>query len=821
MAFLSFGTVPVAAAAGTCTDSWAAGVNGVWATPGNWSTGTVPTSTDDVCLGDVAGGSYTVTLDGAASVHSVTIGGTLNGTQALMLQGDAAGNALLSLGTGASTVNPNGAMTLFATSGASSATVAGSGTLVNQGSFSTVQGGGGTRYLRVPLTNSGTVTVSASDTRQDAATLTTNNGTFTVDPGNTLALTGGGSFANASGSLTVNGSFAEAGGTFTQLGGTIAGANPPVLTDVAMTDSAGSGRFVLRHQNSLSGTIPPGQTITVLGDAAGNGTLNLLGGTLTNAGMLRFDAAGGNASTTILNGTLDNGATVQMVQGGGVRSIEAAVVNEAGATVEIAASDTRQDSATLTTNRGTLKLDAGAHLVLAPSAGLTETPTASISLAIDAVTGASTITGGTIINDGNLHLETSGPPAVGTTYPAISGAARSGMFRSVQSLGAGYGVSYTPNAVVLVVGPAPALAVSPASPQMFGTALGLTATITPTDATGTVQFVADGATSLGGRIPVSGGTASATTSNLAVGAHTLTAVFTPGDETQYAASTSDQMSYTIQQDQGAQTQTGLAVDSGTAAGNGAVTFTATVSPSGVRGTVTLQDLPTGTTIGTTAADRGTFVLETSALGQGQHNITAIFNPADPTIYNSSMSPPVMFNLGPPARSGAQAAGAAAPAGSLTITTPYTPASPLCLGMLTLNSAATMFSATTTFQSIVITDNRSGSLPITATAQSSDLTSGANVINSQNVGLTSLVVVPLPGNGIQAAQVTTFDNPAADPAVAPDATGSTGLGGGVAHTIATVNSGPGSFSMNGTLTLTAPSSTPGATDYTGTITFTVG
>jgi hypothetical protein len=145
---------------------------------------------------------------------------------------------------------------------------------------------------------------------------------------------------------------------------------------------------------------------------------------------------------------------------------------------------------------------------------------------------------------------------------------------------------------------------------------------------------------------------------------------------------------------------------------------------------------------------------------------------------------------------------------------------LNLGVLTLNPAATQFSATATFQNIAISDTRSGSQPITAKAQSSNMTSGANIINSQNLGLTNLVPTFTPGNGIQAGQVITFNNPAANPAVAPGASGSLGLGGPTAHTIATVSSGPGSFSMNGTLTLNAPSSTPAGT-YTGTITFTVG
>ena len=57
------------------------------------------------------------------------------------------------------------------------------------------------------------------------------------------------------------------------------------------------------------------------------------------------------------------------------------------------------------------------------------------------------------------------------------------------------------------------------------------------------------------------------------------------------------------------------------------------------------------------------------------------------------------------------------------------------------------------------------------------------------------------------------------AVAPPCTGNSGLGG-TAHTIATATAGLGTDTLNGQLTLIAPTSTePGL--FTGTITFTVG
>ncbi|MCF3133795.1 Ig-like domain repeat protein [Streptomyces olivochromogenes] len=88
------------------------------------------------------------------------------------------------------------------------------------------------------------------------------------------------------------------------------------------------------------------------------------------------------------------------------------------------------------------------------------------------------------------------------------------------------------------------LTAAPASPVVEGTSVKLTATVAPNTAAGTVQFK-DGAQALGSPVPVSSGTASLTTSALAVGSHSLTAEFTPSDASAYAPSTSAALPYTV------------------------------------------------------------------------------------------------------------------------------------------------------------------------------------------------------------------------------------------------------------------------------------
>jgi hypothetical protein len=81
------------------------------------------------------------------------------------------------------------------------------------------------------------------------------------------------------------------------------------------------------------------------------------------------------------------------------------------------------------------------------------------------------------------------------------------------------------------------LTTSPPSPIRQGDRATLTATVTPATAAGTVQFK-DGTTNLGNPVTLNNGTASGTTSTLAVGSHRLTAVFTPADPANFGPSTS-------------------------------------------------------------------------------------------------------------------------------------------------------------------------------------------------------------------------------------------------------------------------------------------
>ena len=446
-----------------------------------------------------------------------------------------------------------------------------------------------------------------------------------------------------------------------------------------------------------------------------------------------------------------------------------------------------------------------------------------------------------------LRLETSGPGQSANTaaYDSADIVISGSTWTEV------YSADASPTATTTTLGtPSPA---SPVTVGSFGgtQSVNLSATVTPTSAVGTVQFL-DGATPVGSPVAVASGAASST-ATLAVGTHSLSATFIPEnagttnpvtDPTpDFTTSTSSATSYEVDNPAAGSTSTLLSVNTGAGAALSPVTFTATVAPAAAAGTISLVDVftPTSgpastTTLTTTAAGAGTFTYTTSALGTGSHSVTATFNPTAPAQYATSSSAAQAFALTAPLY--APAVGnitASIPAGTLLITTPYTPTAPLNLGPLTLNSTGTEFTGTVAFgvagsgsststDGIAVTDNRAGDLPWTASGLASSLTgSPSGSINGENVGLTNVSPDFITGNALDAASLTSgnltlFENPAAN-GVSPADTGSAGLGGTAAHQIAHANQGEGTVGFDGLITLIAPTSTP-AGAYAGTVTFTI-
>ena len=168
--------------------------------------------------------------------------------------------------------------------------------------------------------------------------------------------------------------------------------------------------------------------------------------------------------------------------------------------------------------------------------------------------------------------------------------------------------------------------VSSANPSTYGQSVTFTATVSPAAPTGTVQFL-DGTTSLG-TVTVTGGSASLAISTLAVGAHSITAVYS-GDAN-HTTGTSAALAQTVNK---AASSVALATSLNPTAAGQSVTFVATVSPSSATGTV--QFLDGTTSLGTVTIASGKASLAISTLGSSVHSITAAYSGA--TNYATSTS----------------------------------------------------------------------------------------------------------------------------------------------------------------------------------------
>jgi Bacterial Ig-like domain (group 3) len=167
------------------------------------------------------------------------------------------------------------------------------------------------------------------------------------------------------------------------------------------------------------------------------------------------------------------------------------------------------------------------------------------------------------------------------------------------------------------------VAASPSS-SVYGQSVTFTATIgvvapgagTPT---GSVTFM-DGSTTLGTGTLNGTGTASFTTSDLAIGSHAVTAVY--GGDGNFTTSSSNAASQVVNQ---ASTTTTLAASPSSTTYGQSVTFTATigvVSPGAGTPTGSVEFFDGTTPIGTIPLSGSTAAVSTAALTAGTHSITA-------------------------------------------------------------------------------------------------------------------------------------------------------------------------------------------------------
>ncbi len=259
--------------------------------------------------------------------------------------------------------------------------------------------------------------------------------------------------------------------------------------------------------------------------------------------------------------------------------------------------------------------------------------------------GAGTPTGTVTFKDGTTTLGT------GTLAGGVATFAIASLSVGVHSITAVYGgdtdfTTSTSSVLSQMVNQAATttkLTKNPTTAIKFGQSVTFTATPTPSSPgagtpTGTVTFK-DGSTTLGTGA-LAGGIATFTTSALAVGGHSVTAVY-DGD-TDFTTSTSSAVSQTVSK---SSTTTGLAQSTASTEFGQSVTFTATpvaVAPGAgmPTGTVTFKDGTT--TLGTSTLSGGVATFATSSLTAGSRSITAAY--AGDADFTTSTSPPLMHTV---------------------------------------------------------------------------------------------------------------------------------------------------------------------------------
>ncbi len=238
---------------------------------------------------------------------------------------------------------------------------------------------------------------------------------------------------------------------------------------------------------------------------------------------------------------------------------------------------------------------------------------------------------------GGFAADPNSPYTVGLNPSGIA----AGVFTSsgLQDLVVANTGSNTVSVLLNQLGTTTGLSVSP-SPAAYGQAVTLTATVSATTGSatpgGAVVF-RDGAATLGSAT-LSGGTATYTTAafQLAVGGHSLTAVY-QGDAG-HSGSTSAVQGETVNP---AATTTSLAASPNPSAYGQAVTLTATVQVTGAgsgtpTGTVTFQDGGVSLGRGTLAGGTATYTTTAFQLAVGGHSLTAVY--ATDGNYSGSTSP---------------------------------------------------------------------------------------------------------------------------------------------------------------------------------------
>lgn len=299
------------------------------------------------------------------------------------------------------------------------------------------------------------------------------------------------------------------------------------------------------------------------------------------------------------------------------------------------------------------------------------------------------------------------------------------------------------------------LAAAPAS-VTEGQEVTLTASVTPATATGNVSFKA-GSVDLGS-VALVNGVATLKTTAVPAGNQTVTASYA-GVPAAFAASSAT-AAVTVVPEPVATTTT-LDVSAAGDAAYSQVTLRSTVSAA--RGTAngTVKFFDGATLIGQTPCVNGVVAdYVTNGLGAGTHSLKASFVGTAP--FTGSESAPAELTF---VAVGASAPGdgstynvtVSIPAGAISITTPYTEATPLALPEAVLDEGKATYATSAAVSGIEIKDTRAGNLGFTAQIIVGAFSNGTSAFDGQYASFTGVTADQIDGNALQASDVVVSDN----------------------------------------------------------------
>ena len=336
--------------------SWKSTSSGSWDVAGNWSTGKVPTASDDVTISQ---SGVTVTVSGSDAAHSLTSAGALVvASGSLTLGADSSTTAALTIDAGAK-LTTNGTLTLSGDTADNSGTLAVVGGLSFAGATLT-NAASGTIDLHADV---GFAAASGTNTLHNAGLLEKSAGTGTstvaIDLDNT------GTVHAKSGTLSLTGAITQVSS------GTLTGGTWDVDNNAALNFGSTANLSTNQATVNLAG---PNATFTQFA------TVTNMGGSVSLTGGQNFSAAGDmtiSGSLSLDTGTLSLNNHALTIQSGGSLTFGgasgisgASQITDSG-TLVYNGTGTATLASTFNLNSGTVKVNSG-NLALAGGFG-TET----------------------------------------------------------------------------------------------------------------------------------------------------------------------------------------------------------------------------------------------------------------------------------------------------------------------------------------------------------------------------------------------------------------------------------------------------------------